>query len=470
MLTGPQAQDRSADRRAGGLPGPVAVVGACVVVAALSVVVLPTAMGFDPWAWVVWGREVGRLELDTTGGPSWKPLPVLVTTALAPAGDLAPDLWLLVARASGLLLACGAYRLAARLVGGRAGVAAGVIAVGALVLTPDPEPRVLRTVLEGHTAPVAAALAVWAVERFLAGSPRTALVLGSAVALLRPEAWPLLIAGALWLWPRVPGTRPIGIAALVVVPACWFGGDWWGAGDPLYGAAAARVGASGAPDRWREAITAVAEMTVVPVWAGAAVAVVVAVRRRRAAPVVLGAGAAVWSATVVVMSVVLGYAAISRFLLPAAAVLCVLAGVGAVEAVRVATPAVGRAVAVGALVAATAPFLYVRAAGLGDVLQEVDARAALAEDLAASIARAGGRDAVLGCGAVNVDGSSLLRPAHAWELDVPLDRIGDDVLGNGVSFVVAGGPEDVELGAADPRRVRLLTRTDAWAVFAVGCG
>ncbi len=469
MLTGAPARAGTPGRTAPRLPGPVVVVTACVVVAALSVVVLPTAMGFDPWAWVVWGREVGRLELDTTGGPSWKPLPVLITTALAPAGDLAPDLWLVVARASGLLLACGAYRLAARLAGGRAGTAAGAIAVVALVLTPDPEPRLLRTVLEGHTAPVAAALAVWAIERFLAGSPRTALVLGSALALLRPEAWPLLVVGSVWLWRREPGTRPITVAALVVVPVCWFGADWWGSGDPLHGAAAAQVAAGDAPERWRAAITAVAEMAVVPVWAGAVVAVVVAVHRRRSAPVVLAAGVAVWCATVVVMSMGLGYAAISRFLLPAAAALCVLAGVGAVEAVRVTTPVVGRAAAVGALVVAAAPFLFVRAAGVDEVLLEVDARAALAEDLAGAIDRAGGRDAVLGCGAVNVDGSSLLRPAHAWHLDVPLDRIGDDPLEDGVSFVVAGGPEDVELGAADPRRVRLLTRAGAWAVFAVGC-
>jgi hypothetical protein len=445
------------------------VVAACVAVAALSVVLFPTAMGFDPWAWVVWGREVGRLELDTTGGPSWKPLPVLVTTALAPAGELAPDLWLVVARSSGLLLACGVFRLAARLVGGRAGPAAGAIAVVALVLTPDPEPRLLRTILEGHTAPVAAALAVWAIDRFLAGSPRTALLLGSAMALLRPEAWPLLIVASLWSWRREPGTRPITVAALVLVPLCWFGGDWWGSGDPLHGATAAQVVAGDALERWRAAVTAVAEMAVVPVWAGAAVAVAVAARRRRAAPVVIAAGSAVWCATVVGMSVVLGYAAISRFLLPAAAVLCVLGGVGAVEAVRIATPAVGRAVAIGALLVVAGPFVLVRAAGVGGVLHEVDARAALADDLAASIERAGGRDAVLGCGAVNVDGSSLLRPAHAWELDVPLDRIGDDVLGRGVSWVVAGGPEDVELTAADPRRVQALTRTGAWAVFAVGC-
>ena len=35
---------------------------------------------YDPWAWIIWGREVAHLDLVTTTGPSWKPLPVIFTT------------------------------------------------------------------------------------------------------------------------------------------------------------------------------------------------------------------------------------------------------------------------------------------------------------------------------------------------------------------------------------------------------
>src|SRR3954453_9704074 len=85
----------------------------------------PWALAFGPLAWLVWGRETGRLALDTTSGPSWKPFPVLLTTLLAPAGtDAAPALWLVVARAGGLLALAGAFSLAARLAGRWAGVAA----------------------------------------------------------------------------------------------------------------------------------------------------------------------------------------------------------------------------------------------------------------------------------------------------------------------------------------------------------
>ena len=92
-----------------------------VVVAALSLL-RPWALAFDPMAWLVWGRETGRLALDTTSGPSWKPFPVLFTTPFALFGDAAPALWLIVARAGGLLALAGAYVLgrAARRAAGRA--------------------------------------------------------------------------------------------------------------------------------------------------------------------------------------------------------------------------------------------------------------------------------------------------------------------------------------------------------------
>ena len=51
---------------------------------------LPSAPTYDPWAWIVWGREILHLDLSTVDGPSWKPLPVLLTTPFALFGGLAP--------------------------------------------------------------------------------------------------------------------------------------------------------------------------------------------------------------------------------------------------------------------------------------------------------------------------------------------------------------------------------------------
>ena len=68
-------------------------------------------------------------------------------------------------------------------------------------------------------------------------------------------------------------------------------------------------------------------------WLAAAFALVRAIRERNRVLLGLAGVAAAWSVLVVATSAVFGYAALSRFLLPAAAVVCVLAGVGAVWAV-----------------------------------------------------------------------------------------------------------------------------------------
>jgi len=104
---------------------------ACLGLAALSLLG-PSQPTYDPWAWLIWGRDIVHLDLVTTAGPSWKPLPVLFTTPFAVIGTgAAPDLWLVVARAGGLLALAMAYRLASRLGGRAAGVLAVVSLAGA---------------------------------------------------------------------------------------------------------------------------------------------------------------------------------------------------------------------------------------------------------------------------------------------------------------------------------------------------
>ena len=243
---------------------------------------VPASPAYDVWAWLVWGREVGHLDLATVGGPSWKPLPVLGTSVLALAGGAAPTLWLLVARTAGLLAVVGVYRLGARL----AGTAAGVVAGGLLLLTPDREVRFLRVVLEGHTAAITAALAVWAIECHLAGRRRVALLLLFLLALDRPEAWPFLALEAWWCWRDDREHRWYPVALLGLVPILWFGGDWWGSGSPWHGADAARVVASEG-HRFVDALRRVRDMVPWVAWLAAAFALVRAVRQRDR--VVLGA-------------------------------------------------------------------------------------------------------------------------------------------------------------------------------------
>src|ERR671930_387217 len=82
------------------------VVAVCAGLAALSLL-LPSEPSYDPWAWLVWGRELTHLHLDTQAGPSWKPLPVAITVVLSPLSkvddSIPPALWLVIARTAALL-------------------------------------------------------------------------------------------------------------------------------------------------------------------------------------------------------------------------------------------------------------------------------------------------------------------------------------------------------------------------------
>src|SRR3712207_1440406 len=105
---------------------------ACFALAAISLLE-PSAPTYDPWAWIICGREVMHLDLDTVSGPSWKPLPVMLTAPFSLLGDdVAPALWLVVARAGSLGALIVTYRLAARV----AGAAAGLLAALLLLASP----------------------------------------------------------------------------------------------------------------------------------------------------------------------------------------------------------------------------------------------------------------------------------------------------------------------------------------------
>src|SRR5512132_2050407 len=159
---------------------------------------IPSAPTYDPWAWIIWGREILHLDLSTVDGPSWKPLPVLLTTPFALFGGLAPDLWLFVARAGAIAGVVMAYRVARRL----GGVPAGAAAAAAYAIAP----WTLRNAALGNSEGLLVALALAAVDRHLAGRPKHAFLLGLGAALLRPEAWPFLGLYGLWLLPELWGS------------------------------------------------------------------------------------------------------------------------------------------------------------------------------------------------------------------------------------------------------------------------
>src|SRR3954465_8084033 len=101
---------------------PVAL-GAALL-AGFASLALPATLGYDAWAWTVWGRELAHLDLATTAGPSFKPLPVLVLAPVSVLGGAAPVVWMAAMRACAVGSLLLAYRLAARVAGPVAGAAA----------------------------------------------------------------------------------------------------------------------------------------------------------------------------------------------------------------------------------------------------------------------------------------------------------------------------------------------------------
>ncbi len=224
------------------------IVGA-LTIGALSLLI-PSTPSYDPWAWLVWGREIIHLNLHTTGGPSWKPLPVIFTTVFALFGKAQPDLWLVVARAGAVMAAVMVFKIALRLtqrlgVGVRGGDAApdraaawlapallaGVIAAVTLVFS---DGFVADNAL-GYSEGLMTALVLIAVERHLDGSPRQAFAVGFVAALDRPEIWLFWGPYGLWLAWKDPGARKLVLGLFALIPVLWFLPEYWGSGHFLRG-------------------------------------------------------------------------------------------------------------------------------------------------------------------------------------------------------------------------------------------
>ena len=440
---------------------------ACTALAWASLAV-PSVLGYDPWVWLVWGRELTRGMPVSDGSIAWKPLPVLVTTPLALLGDAAPEAWTVLARTAGLVGLVSVFRLAMRF----AGPLAGTVAVAAFLLTPDAEARWIRHLLQANIEPVTVMLCLVAVERHLDGRRGQALLFAVAAGLTRPEVWPFLLVHAAYVVWGSPRLAWLAVPALAAVPVLWFGGDALVSGNPGAGAAVARVLTGSTAQRLVVALDNAADIVVLPVWAAAAAAVVWAAHRRIAAPVVLAAGALGWAAIVLAMAGAFGYAALGRFYAPAAAVLCVLAGVAVGRAVHAPRPVLLRPIVLLTLVACAVPFAQDRALWLPAQVATAAERAAADGDLDTVIAAVGGRDAMLACGAVSVEaiGAALeVRPRLVWTLDVPLATVrAYPDPPPATAIAVAGGPLD-RLLATDPAQVPLLARTSGWAAYAYVC-
>lgn len=372
----------------------------CFALAALSILVVAPAPAYDPWSYLLWGREVVHGTLDTAEGPAFKPLAVALGAVLAPLGDdLAPAVWVLLARTASIAAVALGYVVGRRLGGTVAGVLA---AVGVALCGAFPTYAASGDVTGLFVALVLAGVLAW-------WDGRSGLVLVAAVAccLLRVEAWPFAVVVGVVLWRRERALRPWLVGAAVLVPVAWFVPEWLGSGDLLRSSDRARVPNPGQPAEadvpFLASLWDAVRLPLIPLLVIAAVA---------ARSWIFAAGAA-WVVLVALMAQV-GYSGEARYALPGAALVAIA---GAVAIAGLPRPFV----IAGAILVAVAA--VPRMIDLADLRADQRHKWALARDLARAVELVG-RDAVLRCGTPYV--GPYRGPLLAYRLDVAKEDVEPD--------------------------------------------
>ncbi len=396
----------------------------------------PSTPTYDPWAWIVWGREIVHIDLQTTGGPSWKPLPVLFTIPFSLFGSAAPDLWLAVARGGAILAVLLAFRLGARLTDRTwtvASVAAGLVAAVALVISS----QFVRTMSLGNSEGLLVASVLWGIERHLDGRYRQAFVLGFLAALLRPEVWPFLGLYGLWLLLVDRKALWLVVSGFVLIPVLWFLPELWGSGNVWRAADRAQQpnsnSAAFAKHPFLKLLQQTWPLVITPVKAAAALALVLAAidwvrRRRQGAVLAIGLLAIAWILLIAAMTQA-GFSGNPRYIILGTSMLAVIGGVGFGRVVQYAGALVARvfgptrrglALAAGVaafavLALATVHWAAPRFKNFGALDKALRYQAELRFDLRDALAKAGGANAFKACGPATAGKFSV--PMVAWYLD-----------------------------------------------------
>jgi len=421
---------RGLARRAWSSPTLIGLV-ACLALGFISAFTLPTLPSYDPFAWVVWGWElahhvIGPHEpLITGGGPSWKPFPVIFTTLFGFFGSAAPKLWVGLARAGGFFGLFAAYRLGSRLATSErwrlAGPIAGVLAVLGVFLTSEWTHYMWR----GTSEPMVVTATLFAIERHLAGHRRTAFLSGVALALMRPEAGLFVGLYALWLFFKDSrlSTRLILVAGILAIPVGWFVPPWIASGEPLLSSQHALLynGQLGAHPELT-VLKRATNLSVWPVMIGALAVTLLAIRKRDWLIVSLAAAGLAYVAVVEAMTAD-GYPGLERFMLPAAAVAAVLAGVAVVRFALLAGGGLGSLAVAVVLVAIAVPFFAGRVSAAGPEMRITHRAVSIYNQMVAAVHAAGGTKAVFPCPSSRAAVNHSVQTSLAWALRVPLTHV-----------------------------------------------
>jgi hypothetical protein len=448
---------RKADRRLASPAVPRALAVAFAT-SLLSLLLVAPAPSYDPWAWLLWGREVAGGGLSTLEGPAFKPLPVAVCALLAPLGSAAPWLWVLLVRVAAVVAAVLAFDLARRLAGGSR--VAGVVGAVAVLLCG----ALPAYTAAGAEPALVLAFALAAAAAWRGGRMRLALACAVGCALLRVEAWPFVAAAGVVLWRARPQDRLALAALAAAVPAAWLVPELIGSGDILRSGARARV-----PNPGQPALAAVpplaslrdaVELPLWPLWAGVAALVML---RRRDALVPAAAGGA-WIALVALMAQ-LGFSGEPRYALPGAALVGLSGAVGLAAAATTVASIRLRWIETTLVVAVVGLAAAPRVAELRDVRAGQAHQWRLAGDLADAVAAAGGARAVLACGRPYV--GPLRGPLMAYRMGIAKHRVEPDEPPRPPGVVFRSSLQPSAAPAPDaPQQFAEVAREGTWRVLA----
>jgi hypothetical protein len=434
---------------------------------------IPSTPSYDPWAWLVWGREIAHLSLHTTGGPTWKPLPVIFTTIFSVFGGASPDLWLVVARAGALMAVAMTFKVAWRIIrdlvpvpGDARGwvrtaaflpvLFAAAVAAASLV---NSKGFVTDNAL-GYSEGLMTALVLIALDRHLDGARRQAFVIGFFAALDRPELWALWGPYGLYLSWKDPGARKLVAGLFVLIPVLWFGPELWGSGHLFRGVTRAQHVRSNSAalakcpfctefrhHAWPRVMFRIKVVALIAMAAAAFLLYrtraswwrrgpVAPVTRGRLVLLVAGAVGWLWWIGIAVLTQA-GFSGNDRYLVLGSALISIAGGVGwawgAWYAARLAARfsraarshlawATAGAVTVAlAILIAAPPWIGPNIIDVPATHRALVYQAKLRTDMTRAVAAAGGRARILACGTIMTEGFQV--PMLAWNLDVHTMRI-----------------------------------------------
>ena len=340
---------------------------------------------------------------------------------------------------------------------------AGVIAAGSLINSGG----FISDNALGYSEGLATALALIAVDSYMDGARQRAFVFGFFAALDRPELWFFWGPYGLYLFWRDPGARKLVVGLFALIPVLWFLPELWGSGHLLRGVTRAQHPRANSAafakcpvctvfkkEAWPTVLNRVKIPGIIALFVAA-----FGLFRSRAAwwrhsgPADRGIRARAWLLGLGVFGLVwwlgiafetqAGFSGNDRYLVLGTAPVAIVGGVAwgwfsrtLADWVRrlagllgsgfrrLTAPAftlsAGVVVAV-ALFLAVPPWIGTNIISLPRTHHALVYQAHLREDLTAAVQKAGGKDALLGCGAVMTEGFQV--PMVAWTLGVRTLRV-----------------------------------------------